>query len=88
MAAMALSSIRFQATARKNAAFFSPSGITATRALTPTLSLRERGLAVSRNQSLTAGEWTCRLALSAAEPNTASHAHYRRLSTRLIPSMA
>ena len=55
MAAMALSSIRFQATARKNAAFFSPSGITATRALTPTLSLRERGLAVFRNQSLTAG---------------------------------
>ena len=55
MAAIALSSIRFQVTARENDASFSPSGITATRALTPTLSLRERGLAVFRNQSLTAG---------------------------------
>lgn len=54
MAAIALSLIRFQAKAREMATPF-PFGITATRALTPTLSLRERGLAVFRNQSLTAG---------------------------------
>ncbi len=62
MAAIALSSIRFQVTARENDASFSPSGITATRALTPTLSLRERGLAVRafvfHNQASPRAGWT------------------------------
>ncbi|WP_158895964.1 MULTISPECIES: hypothetical protein [unclassified Pseudomonas] len=58
MAAMALNSIRVLANARKMAPPF-PFGIAAKHALTPTLSLRERGLIVRafifRNQSLTLG---------------------------------
>lgn len=55
MAAMALNSMRFLASAREWRILF-PSGMTAKRALTPTLSLSERGLAVFRNQPLTGGQ--------------------------------
>ncbi len=58
MAAMALNSIRVLANARKMAPPF-PFGINAKHALTPPLSLKERGLVVRaftfRNQSLTLG---------------------------------
>lgn len=66
--------------------FLFPSGITVTHALTPTLSLRERGLAVFRNQSLTAGGMN--LQAGAGRSEARHPRHYRRLSTRLIPSMA
>jgi len=54
MAAMALSLIPLLANAQKMAPSF-PLDITAKHALNPTLSFRERGLAVFRNPSLTAG---------------------------------
>ncbi len=91
MAAMALNSIRFLANAREMALSF-PLGITAKRALTPALSLRERGLAVRalifRNQSLIAGGWAYRLGRTQRHPKPQATPVYRRLSTRLIPSMA
>ena len=83
MAAIALSSIPLLANAREIAPSF-PFGINATR--TPTLSLRERGLAVFRNQSLTAGGMD--LQAGAGRSEARHPRHYRRLSTRLIPSMA
>ncbi len=73
MAAMALNLIPFLQTHGKTAPTFH-SGTAAKRALTPTLSLRERGLAmrafVFRDQSLTVGEMDLWAGSSAAKPST------------------
>lgn len=91
MAAMALRLICFLANAGEMALSF-PLGITAKRALTPTLSLRERGLAVRalmfRDQSLIAGGMDLQASAERSEVQHRKPTHYRRLSTRLIPSMA
>ena len=87
MAAMALSLTPLLANVRKNGASFS---LGHHREARPHPNPLPQGEGASRFPQSVAhrGRSGPAGSLSAAKPNTASHAHYRRLSTRLIPSMA